>query len=108
MPLALVAAALAAGHAGLQQRLGDVGVVLRLAAGDPGGGGADIGAVQAQPDARDHLGQVLLAQVGVGVGGAGLGAVGERVDGGGQHAGVDIDGAWVGVQHLPGVAHGPS
>ena len=43
------------------------------AAYDPGGGGADIGAVQAQPDARDHFGQVLLAQVSVGVGGAGPG-----------------------------------
>jgi len=35
MPLALIAAASADGHAGLQQRPGDIGVVLRLAAGDP-------------------------------------------------------------------------
>jgi hypothetical protein len=76
VPLALVAAAAAGRHAGLQQGPGDVGVVLGLAAGDPDGGGADVGAVQAQPDAADHLGDVLLAQVGVGVGGAGLGAVG--------------------------------
>jgi hypothetical protein len=34
----------------------------RLAAHHPEGGGADIGAVQAQPDALDHLGPVLLAQ----------------------------------------------
>jgi hypothetical protein len=38
----------------------------------------------------------LLPQVGVGD--AGLGAVAERVDGGGQQAGVGVDGAWVGVQ----------
>ena len=90
MPPALVAAALAGGHAGFQQWPGDAGVVVRLAADYPGGGGADIDAIQAQPDALDHLGQVLLCQVGVGVGGAGLGAVAERVDGGGQHAGVSV------------------
>ena len=38
----------------------------RLTAHHPEGGGADIGAVQAQPDALDHLGPVLLAQAGVG------------------------------------------
>src|SRR6266852_7283486 len=107
VPLALVAAALADSHAGLQQRRGDGGVVRRLAACHPFGGGAHIGAVEAKPDARDHLGHVLLAQVGVYVGDAGLGAVAERVDGGGQHTGVDVDGAWVGVQQLPRVAHGP-
>src|SRR5262245_41714149 len=40
MPLALVAAALAAGHAGLQQGPGDAGVVGRRAADDPDGSGA--------------------------------------------------------------------
>src|SRR5215472_14893886 len=74
MPLALVTTALADGHASLQQRPGDVGVVLRQAADDPAGGSTDIRAVQAQPDAPDHLGQVRLAQVGVGIGVAGLGA----------------------------------
>src|SRR6478736_8241906 len=54
VPLALVAAALAAGHAGLEQGPGDAGVVDRGAAYDPDGGGADVGALQAQPDARDH------------------------------------------------------
>ena len=105
VPLALIAAALADGHAGLQQRPGDIGGVLRLAAGDPRGGGADIGAVQAQPDARDHLGHVRLAQVSGVVGVAGLDAVAERVNGGGQQIGVEVDRARVGVQHLPGVAH---
>src|SRR5580658_8364072 len=108
VPLALIAAALADGHAGLQQRPGEAGVVLHLAAYDPRGGGADIDAVQAQPDAPDHLGHVLLAQVSGVVGIAGLGAVAQRVDGGGQYADVDGPGAWVSVQHLPGIAHGPS
>src|SRR5712692_6834851 len=53
MPLALVAAALAGGHAGLQERLGDVGVVLGLAADDSDSSAADVGALQAQPDAFD-------------------------------------------------------
>ena len=105
-PLALVSTALAGRRAGLQQRPGDACVVLGLAAGDPDGGGADIRAVLAQPDALDQLGQVLLAQVVVGVGGAGLGAVVERVDGGSQHARIEVEVAWVGVQQLPGVAHG--
>src|SRR5215468_908159 len=108
VPLALVAAALAAGHARLQQGPGDAGVVGRRAAYDPDGGGADVGALQAQPDARDHLGHVLLAQVGVDIGGAGLGAVVERVDGGGQHIGIGAGGGWIGVQQLAGVAHSPS
>jgi len=60
-----------------------------------------------QPHAPDHLGQVLLAQVRVDVGGAGLGAVAERVDSGRQHSGVDAAGTWIGVQHVPGVAQGP-
>jgi len=92
MPLALITAALADGHTCLQQRPGGARVVFRQAADNPAGGGADIGAVQAQPDAPDHLGQLLLAQVSVGVGGAGLGTVADRVNGGGQHADVDIDG----------------
>jgi hypothetical protein len=93
MPVALIAAALADGRAGLQERLDDLGVVLRLAAYDSDGGDADVGAVQAEPYALDHLGDVLLAQVRCGVGGAGLGAVVEGVDGGGQHPGLDVESA---------------
>lgn len=36
---------------------------------------------QAQPDALDHLGQVLLAQVSVDVGGTGLSTVSQCIDG---------------------------
>ena len=108
MPRAFVAAALADGHASLQQRPGDAGVAGRLASHDPESGGAHIGAVPAQPDARDHLGEVLFAQVIVGVGDARLGAVTERVDRCRQHTGAGVQGTWAGVQQLPGVAHGSS
>jgi predicted metal-binding membrane protein len=97
VPLALVAAASADRHARLKQRLGDAGGVVRGTAGDVGGDGADVGAVQAQPDAPDHLADVLLAQVGVGVGDAGLRALSHRVDGRGQHVRVNVQGGWVGV-----------
>jgi len=105
VPLTLVAAALADCRAGLEERRDDVGVVLRLAADDTGGRDAYIGAVQAEPDAPDHLGYVLLAQVTTGVGYARLGAIVECVDRGGQQAGIDVETDRAGTQHLPCVAH---
>jgi hypothetical protein len=72
----------------------DVDVVLPLAADGPRGRDADIGAVQAQPDAPDHLAHVLLSQVAAGVGDARLRAIIERVDGRGQQAGVDVEANW--------------
>jgi len=105
MVLALVAAAFAAGHAGLKQRPGEIGVPFGRTAEYPERRGADVGALQAQPDALDQLGDVRLAQVGVRVGRAGLGAVAERVDGGRQDARVDAYVVSIGFQHLPGVAH---
>src|SRR6185437_14674007 len=56
--------------------------------------------------ALDHLGQVLLTQVSVDVGGTGLSAVSQCVDSGSQHADVEAGVGWVDVKHLPGVAHG--
>jgi len=88
MLLALFAATLARGDASLQKRPGDASVVGRLAADHSESGGADIGAVPAQSDALDHLGQVLLAQVIVRVSEASLGAVAERIEGGSQHTSV--------------------
>jgi hypothetical protein len=108
MPLALIAAALADGRARPYQQPGGGEVTPGRAAKDADGGGADIGAVQAQPDARDHFGEVLLAQVSVGVGSAGLGAVAGRVDGGRQQPRIDMDGVLVGVHHLLAVAHAHS
>jgi len=105
VPCALVAAARADGDAGLQQRRGNADGGGGRPAHYPHGGGADVGAIPAEPDARDHRGHVLLTQISVGAGDAGLGTVAERVDGGGQDAGIGVDVAWVGVQQLPGVAH---
>jgi hypothetical protein len=106
MPLALVAAAPARGHASFQERPGDGRVVLAQSADGTHGRGADIGAVQAQPDALHHAGEVLFAEVGVGIGGTSPGTVAERLDGGGENAGVDIEVTLLGIEHLPGVAHG--
>jgi hypothetical protein len=55
VPLALVAAALADGHAGLQQRPGDVGVVGRLAACHP------MVAVQASAQSRHSRMHVTIS-----------------------------------------------
>ena len=106
MPLALISATLADRHTGLNQRLGDIGVVFGRAADNPERSCANVGAVQAQPNALDHVGKVALAQVGVDVGGAGLDAAGEGVDRGGQYSCVDARVVRVGVKHLSGVAHG--
>lgn len=107
--LALVTAALADGHTGLKLRPDDLGVPHGRAAQDPGGSRADIHSVLAQPDARDHIGQVRLAQVGIGIGDAGLDTAAERVDRRSQHIHIAIqpDAERVAAQHLPGVAHAP-
>ena len=91
MPLALIAAAPAGCHAGLQLRSGHIGVVVGLAAHHPQRGRAHIGAVQAQADALGQLSHILLRQAVVGAGGAGLGAVRQRLDSSGQHDGVNIE-----------------
>src|SRR5262249_13788180 len=75
MSLTLVTADFAGASACLQQRPGDVRVVLRLPADDLEGGITHIGAVQTQAHALDQPGQVLLAQVSVSVGGARFEAV---------------------------------
>src|SRR5260370_18750118 len=106
MPLALISATLADRHTGLNQRPADIGVVFGRAADNPERSCAEVGAVNAQPDAFDHVGKVALAQVSVNVGGAGLGAVAEGIDCGGQYSGVDTRVMGVGVKHLSGVAHG--
>src|SRR5262249_33742142 len=105
MSLTLVTADFAGASAGLQQRPGDVRVVLRLPADDLEGGITHIGAVQTQAHALDQPGQVLLGQVSVSVGGARFEAVVERINGGGQPVRIDLEHTRVGAQHLPRVAH---
>ena len=102
MPLAFVPAAPAGRHARLKLGSGEVGVVVGLAACHPQGGRTDVGAVQARADALDQLGHLRLAEAVVGAGGAGLRAVRQRVDGGGQDLGVEVEVARVGVQQLAG------
>lgn len=61
----------------------------------------NVGAVQAKPDALHEIGNVLLAQISVGVSGACLNAVVERVDSRGQCSSVRLQHARVPVQHGP-------
>ena len=66
MVLALVAAALAGGRAGLEERPGDVGVILGLAAHDPDSRGCRRRRSPGTAGRTDELGHVLLAEVVVG------------------------------------------
>ena len=81
MALALVTAALADGDTGFEQRPHDVGIVFGRPAEHAGCGAAYVRAVQAQPYALHHVGEIFLAQVGVGVGDARLDAIVKRVEG---------------------------
>jgi hypothetical protein len=104
--LALVAAHFAGERAGLERGARRRGFKGDLAREDPTGRQAHVRAIQAQADAADHLLQVLLlAQVGVHIGGAGLGAVEARPDT--LHERLHIHGrlAGVGLNHRRGVRH---
>jgi hypothetical protein len=103
--IALVAARRARGHARLKERPDDIDFVFTEAACDTGGGGTDIGALHAQPDALQHVANVRRAEVGVDVGSTSLSALDERFDGRGQNIGVNYDCTRVAVQQSPGVAH---
>jgi hypothetical protein len=105
MRRALVSAAPADGDARLEQRPGDVGVVLGLPAHHPDRRRADIGTVKVEPDALDQVLDLLFAQTVVGAGGARLGTVAQRLDRCGKDARVEVEAARVGIQHLLGVAH---
>src|SRR5689334_13249514 len=75
MLLALITTQLARQRTGLEGGARHGGVKGGLAGEDPPGRQADICAVEAEADATDHRLHLLLAQVGVGVGTARLGAV---------------------------------
>ena len=72
---------------------GGLGDVVRLAAEEAGGRVADVGAVQAEPDAPAHLGDVVLRQVCIGAGCAALQAGEALVDAAGQQIAIDLGGA---------------
>src|SRR5262249_53734948 len=85
--LALVTAQLAGLRAGLgggERREVEGG----LAREDLAGGQAQVGAIEAEANAAVHVARALLAEVGVGVGGAGLSAVEARSNA--LHADVEI------------------
>ena len=96
MTFALVTAARAGSHASPQQRFDDGGVRIGLTAEDSDASGAHVDTVEAQPDAPDHLGDVLLSQVSVGVGDASLRALVKRIEGSRQYADVGVHGSRVG------------
>jgi hypothetical protein len=75
VPLALVGAGPAGGHAGLEHGAGEVGVVAGVPGQHPARGVADFSAVPAGADALDQVGDPGLAQARVGARGTGLGAV---------------------------------
>jgi hypothetical protein len=105
MALALVSAALADGDTGFEQGPHDVGVVLGRPAQHPACRNAHVRALQAQPYAFHHVGEILLAQVGVGVGDAGLDAIVQRVEGIAQESRIEGRFACRTRQDLPCVAH---
>src|SRR5215213_9757310 len=87
MAAALVCAAPAHRHAGLDQWSRDVGVVLRLSGDDAAGGAADVGAIRAQADALGQVGrQAWLGQATVGAQRACAGTLDQRFDGPGEDA----------------------
>ena len=73
-------------------RSGGLGDVLGLAAEEAGGRVADVGAVQAEPDATAHLGDVVLRQVCIGAGRAALQAGEALVDAAGQQVAIELSG----------------
>ena len=81
MTLALVTAALADGDAGFEQWPHYAGVVLGRPAQHARCRSANVRAMQAQPHAPHNVGEILLAQVGIGVGDASLDAIVQRVEG---------------------------
>src|SRR5690349_17333724 len=105
MALAFVAAARADGNTGLEQRPHDIGVVLGRPAEDRSSGGTDVGAVQAQPNALDHVSEVGLAQIRVRVDDASLNAIVQGIDRVAEDSAVETSIEHVCVQNLSCVAH---
>src|SRR5256885_14804468 len=66
VPLALVSAGPAGGHAGLEHSAGKVGVVAGMPGQHPARGVADVSAIQAGADALDQGGDPGLAQARIG------------------------------------------
>ena len=89
VPLALVAAGLASGGARLEHCTCDVRVVGGVPREHPPGGPAHVGAVEARADALTQVRDHVLAEIGVGARGAGLGALHAGLDAGEELLPVD-------------------
>src|SRR5260370_894240 len=105
MPFAFVTAARADGDTGLEEQRYAAEVVLGWSTENPSSGSADVGGVQAQPNALDHVGEVALAQIRVRVDDASLNAIVQRVDRLAEDAAVETRIERVRIQDLTCVAH---
>jgi len=76
----LITAGLARGPAGLKDGTREVRVVSGVAGKHVAGGSADVSAVQVGTDALGQFGNHVLAEAGIGAGGAGLGTFEARLD----------------------------
>jgi hypothetical protein len=105
MAFAFVAAASAYDNTGLEEWPHDAGVKFGRSTENRSSGTADVGAVQAQPNALDHVGEVVLAQIRVRVDDASLNAVVQRIDRVAEDAAVDTRIELVRVKDLLCEAH---
>jgi hypothetical protein len=106
--LTLLTANTASFRAGLQSRPRRLRLEGRLAREYLSGGVAHVGAVEVETYAADQHLYVLLAEAGVGAGGAGLGTVKACLYALHQYGGVHRGGAGVSLEHLLGVGHDTS
>jgi hypothetical protein len=91
----------AAGYrAGLDDHAEDVGVRLCLPDDDAAGDVADVGAIEAETNAADHLLHVRLGQVGVGAARARRSADAAVFDAPEQQLSVESAGPWVCLEHV--------
>jgi hypothetical protein len=105
MPFTLLGADAARLGASLHHRSCEFRLELGLPAEDVSGGDAHVAAVQAQPDAADQGGYVVLGEVSVRASGAALRAVEASLDARNQRAGLDRGSPRMRLDDLLGVSH---
>jgi hypothetical protein len=100
MPLAFLRADPARADTRFEHRLRDLMLVVGLAREHTPGRYADVGAVEAEPDAAAQLDDVRLRERRVGADGARRVGVGARVDAGGHEFAIDVCRQRVGLEDL--------
>ena len=95
VPFALVSAGTAGCGAGLDGRTHDAEFGLRLARHHAAGGGAEIGAVETQANAPDHVSDVILRETRVSAGSARRGAVDAVLNAAKQRLAIDAGWVWM-------------